>query len=306
MEYIKSLIRTIFSKENIGVVAFMIMNIVPICWLFSSGSVLPQPMLYVILLFLYFFLVLTSGELIARRMLKANEKVSINEESTLSIAFSIAYVTAKSKNPIISDKIRVYIFRDIIIDSYALGRNTLCISSAAANLPESELITLFLMKFAQFSHHDSEILAILTGGNLLYMAAAAAGKLFIAFIGFIVSSILSFKGHNLEASVFDKVRKAMEITVEKISFLFSRLMLKLGVGTYRNNIYINDTFVCDCGYKNALIRFLQAYEPDHIGQETIFGAINSMKPNKTLRLSRIQIYETVMSQNSDRFRITRR
>ena len=83
------------------------------------------------------------------------------------------------------------------------------------------------------------------------------------------------------------------------------MVLLIGVESYKNNVYTNDIFVCDCGFKNALIRFLQDFEPEQIGHETLFGAITSMKPDKHLRLEKIWNYAP-QSNSMNRFRIVRR
>jgi len=306
MAYIKSLIKTIFSKGNFGFVAFMIINIVPICLILASQSIAYALIAFIALFLIYFLVVMTMGESIARTMLKANTRIRLNERNSLSVAFSNAYTVAKRKNPIISNNIKLYVFDGVAIDGYAFGRNTLCLSSAALNLPEQDLTTLLLIKFAQFSHHDSEILAILTAGNVWYVALAIICKWYIYLFGFILWLVLAIMGHGFGGFVLNRVFKAMAEATEKIILVFVKALLMLGVNSYKNNVYTNDIFVCDCGYKNGLVRFLRDFEPEQIGQETLFGAINSMKPDKHLRLYRIQNYVTPLPPTSSGFRIIRR
>lgn len=306
MVYTKSLIKTIFSKGNLGFIVFMVINTAPICLVFSSQSIMYAPITFAVLFATYFLIVMAVGESIARTMLKSNTRIRLNERNSLSVAFSNAYTVAKRKNPIISDNIKLYVFDGVAIDGYAFGRNTICLSSAALNLPESDLTTLFLMKFAQFSHHDSEILAILTAGNVWYVALAVICKWYIYLYGFIVWIVMAIMGHGFGGFVLGRVFKVMANATERMILVFVRAILMFGVGSYKNNVFINDLFVCDCGYKNGLMRFLRDFEPEQIGQETLFGAINSMKPNKHLRLSRIQNYVEPLPSNSGGFRIIRR
>jgi len=309
LDYIKSLIKILFSKNNFGFLAFMTINIAPFCFIFAYYSVLYALLIFIILFAVYFFFVMMVGELIARYMLKANTRVTLNQRTILSVAFSNAYTAAKMKNPIISNNIRLYVFEDVIIDGYAFGRNTLCLSSAALNLTEQDLTTLLMMKFAQFSHHDSEILAILTAGNIWYVVSTIIFKWYIYIVGFIIWVVLAGFGHGRSLSegfTMGKILKAIAEFTEKMIIIMVKAIMMLGIGSYKNNIYENDVFVCDCGYKNGLIRFLRDFEPEQIGQETLFGTINSMKPDKHLRLSRIQNYNPTLPSNPTGFRIIRR
>lgn len=306
MDYIKSLLKTIFSKTNFGVTIFIAVNIIPICLIFAYESVSYALIAFPVSLTVYFFIIISIGESIARLLLKARIRIELNERNSLSVAFSNAYMIAKQKNPIISNNIKLYVFEDVTIDSYALGRNTLCISSASLELPQQELTTLFLMKFSQFSHHDSEILAILTAGNIWYMALAIICKWYIYLFGFIVWFFLTYFGHDSEGLFLKKIFKTLSETTEKIILIFVKAICLLGLSSYKNNVYINDKFVCDCGYKQELIRFLRDFEPEQIGQKTLFGTIDSMKPDKHLRLLRIQNYPSVRQPSINAFRIIHR
>lgn len=305
MDYLNSLIKIIFSKSNIGFVAFMVINIAPLCLIFSHQSILHALIAFVVMFSLYFIFVMVIGESIARMMLKANIQISLDERTALNVAFANAYTITKRKSPTISNNIKLYVFAGITIDGYAFGRHTLCLSSAALSLPEQDLTTLFLIKFAQFAHHDSEILAILTAGNIWYVTIAIICKCNIYFFAFITWLVSAFMRHGFGGSVLGKVFKVVADATEKVILIFIKVTLMLGIHSYMNNVYINDTFVCDCGYKNALLRFLRDFEPEQIGEETLFGTINSMKPDKHLRLERVQNY-TPYSSGSGGFRIIHR
>lgn len=302
MEYVRSLIKTVFSKQNIGFIIFMIINMLPFIFVYVRQSILYASIVFIIVFVLYFLFLLSAGEIIARFMLGAMTRIKLDERTTISIAFSNAYVIAKRKNSIISNNIRLYVYEGTVIDAYAIGRHTICLSSATLNLPEQDLVTLLLMKFAQFSHHDSEILAVLTAGNVWYIAMAIICKWHIYLLGLIAWLFHTIIGNSFGKSAIGRWVKAMADAVEKIILIFVKVILMFGVGSYKNNIYTNDIFVCDCGFKNDLIRFLQYFEPEQVGHKTLFGTINSMKPDKHLRLEKVQNY-TPRSNNINGFKI---
>lgn len=305
MEYVRSLIITIFSRQNIGFIVFMVINTLPFCCAYVHQSIFYASMVFIIIFVFYFLFVMSVGELVARFMLGVTTRIKLDERTHLSVAFSNAYTIAKRRNPIISDNIKLYVFEDMVIDAYAFGRHTLCLSSAAINLPEQDLTTLLLMKFAQFSHHDSEILAVLTAGNVWYIFMTIICKWYIYLFGFIAWLFLAVIGHGFGGFVLGRGFRTMADVTEKIILIFVKVIMMIGVGSYKNNIYTNDAFVCDCGFKNALIRFLQNFEPEQIGHETLFGAISSMKPDRHLRLEKVQNYTSQLN-STDVFRIIRR
>ena len=112
-------------------------------------------------------------------------------------------------------------------------------------------------------------------------------------------------GHGFGGFVLGRGFRAIADITEKIILIVIKIIMMIGVGSYKNNIYANDVFVCDCGFKNALIRFLQDFEPEQIGQETLFGVINSMKPDRQIRLEKVQNYTSELNI-MDGFRIIRR
>lgn len=305
MEYVRSLMKTVFSRKNAGFIVFMLINIFPVCLVYGQRPLLYAFMSFLIIFVLYFLFVMLAGEFIARFMLGATTRITLDERTILSVSFSNAYTIAKNRNPIISDHIKLYVFEGTTIDAYAFGRHTLCLSSAAIQLCEQDLTTLLLMKFAQFSHHDSEILAVLTAGNIWYVTMAIICKWYIYILGFIVWLFLVVTGHGSGGFVLGRGFQIMADITEKIILIFVKMVLLIGVESYKNNVYTNDIFVCDCGFKNALIRFLQDFEPEQIGHETLFGAINSMKPDRHLRLEKVRNYDS-QSNSMNGFRIVRR
>lgn len=284
----------------------MAVNTIPFYFYFCHYSILYALVLWGIAFFAWFFMVMIAGESIARMMLKANTRLRLEERNRVSTAFSYAYTTAKRENPIISNNVQLYIYEATIIDGYAIGRNSLCLSSAALNLSEQELITLCLMKFAQFAHHDSEILAVLTAGNIWYIIMAVFCKGVICFWGIIIAIIFFCMGKGMYGVIFHNVIRAMAKKTEQIILLFVRIVLRTGMKSYENNVYTNDEFVCNCGYKSQLINYLRDIEPEINVQDSLFGTVEAMKPSKQLRLLKIENYTVPESSDGGGFRIIRR
>lgn len=292
MKYVLSLVKTFFSRQNMGFLLYMSVNTLPICWLAVRYCALTRhmaflPLLLPLLLAAYGWLVITAGPLWARTLLRVRSWVEL-DGSNLGMAFSRAYVAAKEADPLLSDNIRLYMYDCAELDAYAFGRNTICLSSAAAEIPERELTALLLLKFAQFSHHDAEMLTFMTVGNLGYVFLSVLLKGYIYAIGLAVWLLLGILGHRFVGSAAFRLLKAWADTMEQVALLVMRGYLILGLGSYRKNVFINDRFVCICGYKSDLIRFLRSYEPEVPLQGTLLGVLDGMKPNRQLRLERLE------------------
>lgn len=284
MEYIRSLAKNMAAIENRSFLICLSVIVLPPALLFSRGSV---PLFFLFLAAYCIFLGLT-GETLARMMLHAWTRVSPEENTVLTRAFSQAYCIAKQADNAISEQIRLYVYQGSELDGYALGKNTLCLSSAALELPERELTTLFLTKFAQFSHHDSVILIILTAGNLWYLALCVLFKWYICLIGLILMLVMAILGHGFGGFLMNRSFRGLANAIEKAILFFAGGILRLGLRSCRENTFINDAFVCRCGYKAELICFLHNFEPELPQPNTLFGSIDAMKPSRALRISRIQ------------------
>lgn len=293
MKYVLSLVKTFFSRQNMGFLLYMSVNTLPICWPAVRYCALTRqmaflPLLLPLLLVAYGWLVIIAGPLWARTLLRARNRVVLDGSNILGIAFSRAYVAAKEADPLLSDNIRLYMYDGAELDAYAFGRNTICLSSAATEIPERELTALLLLKFAQFSHHDAEMLTFMTVGNLGYVFLSVLLKGYIYAIGLAVWLLLGILGHRFVGSAVFRLLKTWADAMEQVVLLVMRGYLILGLDSYRNNVFINDRFVCICGYKSDLIRFLHNYEPEVPFQGTLLGVLDGMKPNRQLRLERLE------------------
>lgn len=308
MKYFLSLVKALFSRQNLGFILYMAVNALPICLVAARCYSVYHPKLFLPVLFLmftvYFFSTVTVGSFWARMMLKVQTRVRPDDGGTLGAAFSRAYVAAKGVDPLLSDNIQLYVYEGAEMDAYAFGRSTLCLSSAAAGLPERDLTALLLLKFAQFSHHDSEMLTFMTAGNLWYILLSVLLKGYIYAIGLVLWVILGILGHGFGGMVSFRFLKVWAEVTEKGLLLVMRGFLGLGLHSYRNNVFINDRFVCACGYKNDLVHFLRSYEPEQSVQGTLLGVVDGMKPGKHLRLARLE--SDAGAPPADAFRIIRR
>lgn len=307
MRYFVSLIKTSFKLRNLGILFFTLLNS---ALLFSFALSLLQTTMdnvglvlaaFFVFNIVYYAFILGIGTFLIRILFGGNQIVMGNDTSSISVAFAEAYAIAKQKDPSLSDNVKLYACTTNYPDAYAFGRDTLLISEQASRLPQSQLRTLFLEKFAQFSNHDSERMLFLIAGNAIFVAAIFIIKIMVyvvvAFIGICMSAaraVLSLFSRRvgygsgfLALSGYFNVCRVLGNAIEAVLLFLLNLLIRLALLSSRNNYYVNDEFVCACGYSSDLRYYLQYVEPDISGFQSTLATITAAKPSRLARLSRI-------------------
>lgn len=319
MRYIYSLIRTTIKLRNLGILLFLFLNSALIYdfglsfFQIQIQNVGPAVITYILFTIVYYAVILIICTLIIRLLFGGNRIIMGNDTSAVSLAFAEAYTIAKQNDPDLSDNIKLYACSTNYPDAYAFGHDTILISEPASQLSQSQLRTLFLEKFAQLSNHDSERMLFLIAGNAVFVVAIFIVKILVyiavAFIGIAMSiarTILSiFTGHLghgsgfLALSAYFNVCRVLSNAIEAVLLFFLNLAIRLALLSSRNNYYVNDQFVCDCGYSSDLRYYLQYIEPDISGFQSTLATITASKPSRLARLSHIaETSSTEPSQNS--------
>ena len=311
MRYITSLLRTSFRVHNMGILFFMLLNCAILFWGIAacvplsyygwnkSEILIPAFLLFCIL---YYAIVLLIGTAVIRLLFGNNRILLENEMGAIQLSFAEAYEAAKRQGPDLSDNIRLYVCSANFPDAYAFGRDMILISEPASRLPQNQLTVLFLEKFAQLSNHDSERLLLLIAGNAVFIVMITLIKISVyvvlAIIGLFMSifrSVLGiFTGHMghgigfLGVSAYLTVSRTLSNAIESVLLFALNLFIRLALLSSQNNCFINDQFVCNCGYANELRYYLQYIESDISGFESTLATITASKPSRLARLSRIQ------------------
>lgn len=310
MSYIFDLIRTSFRHRNIGMIVFFIINCLCIFTPFKLVIGIAVSPALSVAFFLVFFIayvaiILVAGELIVRLMFGGNQIIMGTDTSSISIAFAEAYSVAKQQDPSLSDNIKLYACSVNYPDAYAFGRSTILISDSASNLSQTQLRTLFLEKFAQIANHDSERIQLLIAGNAIFVGLIFLVKIMVymcvALLGIIMSvvrmilsifarSVGHVAGGLFVMSAYLNVCRVLSNAIESVLLFFLNLLIRIALLSARNNYYINDAFVCSCGYKEDLRYYLQYVEPDIRGYNSTLGTISAAKAPRLSRLSRLDGY----------------
>lgn len=308
MNYLAKLLKTTFRPSNIGMLFYMLINLLLLLgplWLITVACGLPT-VATAIFLFLvaiaYFAVVISCGEVILRLLFGGSRIVLGETSSPVSLAFMEAYRDAVGQDPELSKNIKLYICRENYPDAFALGRNTILLSEPATRLSQNDLKILLLEKFAQISDNDSDRIQLLISGNLIfvifvflvkiavYVSVAIIG-IIVALVRFVLSLFLRMRSGGsgmFAANAYLNICRMISDTLERfLTFIFN-LFIRLALISIRSSYYINDEFVCRCGYSQDLSYFLEFVAADVTGFTSTLGTISAAKPSRLARVSRIQ------------------
>lgn len=308
MRYLVSIIKTTFKMRNSGILIFMVLNsalLFEFC--VSLFEIHFSQMGFAIVGFcmftmIYYAVILGLGTLIIRLLFDGNRIIMGNSAGQVSLAFAEAYEIAKRNDPDLSDNIKLYACTMNYPAAYAFGRDTILMSEPAAELSHVQLRTMFLEKFAQLSNHDSERMLFLIAGNAIFVGTICCVKVMvyiaIAIVGIVISVtrialsiITGHLGHGsgfLALSAYFNICRVLSNAIEAVLLFLLNLTIRLALLSARSNYYVNDQFVCECGYSSDLRYYLQYVEPDISGFQSTLATITAAKPSRFARLSRIE------------------
>ena len=308
MQYVFSLLKSTFRLHNLGMLFFMLLNCLVLFWPLAStvgtDAGIPALALAVFILCsaVYYALVLAVGAVFIRLMFGGNQVVIGSDTSPLAIAFAEAYAAAKEQDPTLSDNIKLYGCSIQYPDAFAFGRSTILISPAAAEMPQNQLRALLLEKFAQISNHDSDRIQFLIAGNLAFVAAILLVKVAVYVAVAMLSLILSIMrgivslltrvpsglGFGLlNFSAYLNVCRILSDAIEAILLFLLNLVIRVALLSAASNYYINDQFVCRCGFSADLRNYLQYSVPHISGYRSTLATISAARPSPMARIARL-------------------
>lgn len=271
--------------------------------------------LFFVGLILYHLLITLLGGGVIRLMFGGNH-IRLDDTSTIAFAYAEAYSAAKAKDPNLSDNIKLYVCNVNFPEAYAFGRNTILVSESATQLSKNQMRTMFLCKFAQISNNDSERIQLLIAGNFVFVLLIFLIKIIVyilvAVIGiglFIARGLLNLiinrgffrqMGGLVTLSAYFNVCRVLSNAIETVLLFVLNLFIRIVLLSAQHNYFINDRFVCECGFQDDLRNYLQNVAPNITGFQSTLGTITGAKPSRLARISRINGY-TKTSQTPNIF-----
>lgn len=210
---------------------------------------------------------------------------------------------AQRVDPLLTKEIRYFIAADATPNAFAIGRHTVCITEGLLMLPDEQIMAALAHELGHISHKDTDLLLVVTVGNMIITAYLLLLGFFLAILHFLCRIIAMLASIPMTARTGGTRRDAqpnclgalVELGFRFLRFLligafmwvWTRLGILLVLKTSRENEYMADEFAYNAGFGRALCQLLSATPPVN-ERATLFSALARTHPNPNDRIARLE------------------
>ena len=291
--YLFDFLTRMFRKSNISVIIYLILNVALVCGftvLFVPDNI-PLGIVIGIVLYLVSVTIALSpiGEWYLRFQTRCKKLKRAEDINRLEPIFREVYAKAKQKDPSLNSSIQLYITDDDSPNAFATGRKTVCVTRGLLNMPDEQIRATLGHEFGHLAHKDTDLVMLVSVGNLVISAITLILRAIIGFIQLIFGIAGLFMGGR------DGALTQISSVIGKWIFTFviagfTKLWTKLGVmlvmRSSRENEYGADKFAFELGYGDDLCNLLE--NVDSLETKGLFASLMSAHPPKEKRIERLQ------------------
>lgn len=304
--YFIDFFKKVFKLKNIGIIIWMVINLFIIIGFFPStkavtnaSGALVTVIRGVVIYAVSVALALSPiGEAIFRAMNGCREISDPSMLNRLTPLFNEVYEKAKLKDPNLSQNIRLYIVDQPYPNAFALGRNTVCVTSGLLYLSDDEIKGIFAHEFAHLSNKDTDITLFIYVGNLI----ASIMFLILRVVLFIISFFLgSMTGRRNSAARGFVLAATLDLIYAAIVGLYTKLGILLVNYSSRNHEFEADKFAYNLGYGRELRDVLTELQGENVKPSGFVANLMSSHPETYLRIEKLNKYlSEIFNNNSSR------
>ena len=304
--YFIDFFKKVFKLKNIGIIIWMVINLFIIIGFFPStkavtnaSGALVTVIRGVVIYAVSVALALSPiGEAIFRAMNGCREISDPSMLNRLTPLFNEVYEKAKLKDPNLSQNIRLYMVDQPYPNAFALGRNTVCVTSGLLYLSDDEIKGIFAHEFAHLSNKDTDITLFIYVGNLI----ASVMFLILRVVLFIISFFLgSMTGRRNSAARGFVLAATLDLIYAAIVGLYTKLGILLVNYSNRNHEFEADKFAYDLGYGRELRDALTELQGEKVKPSGFVANLMSSHPETYLRIEKLNKYlSEIFNNNSSR------
>lgn len=298
-----------FRKSNTTVVIYLIINYILISaiigLLFSGGGGIGILLGFVVGLVAYIISLALALSPVGSGCCGCSVN-AIRLKSYLRIAndilpiFQEVYQQARREDSSIAPDIKLYFTENEDENAFALGRKTIAVTTGGLQNPmfREQLKGILGHEFGHLAHKDTDLLLLITVGNMIITIGITILKIIILAATFLFNAVATIVGwlshgdrdHGI-CVFFLKLGTSIASFLSLVFInLFMRLWTKIGqllvMKGSRENEYEADAFACLLGYGRELYSFFQSMG----GEEEVskLGILVSTHPPTALRMERVQ------------------
>ena len=301
--YLIDFFKKLFKKNNIGIIIWMILNASLICLIFATTAdeqtfrdIFPTVLIGLLCYLASLAIALSPiGETILRWQngcYKVEDPLILERIQPI---FDEVYAKAKSKNPELSDRVKLYMVDDDSINAFAVGRKTVCCTKGLLILENDEIRGILGHEFGHLAHKDTDILLVITIGNLIISALFVIWRFVFNIMARLINLFLGYISESFAGFITGII---VHVFIDFLLVTAMSLWTKLGVlicrASSRATEYQADQYSYELGYGNDLCRALRT-----IGSPSrpkgLWATLSSTHPPMEKRINKL--YELLKSDN---------
>lgn len=294
--YLVDFFKRMTRKSNIPVLIYLVLNIFVIAGIVNvmlGGGVMPfwQSFLIGIVLYAISLVIALSpvGEWILRLQTGCKKIKRAEQIDFIQPIFREVYEKAKKQDPSISDDVQIYLCDDEEPNAFATGRKTICITQGMLHKPVDQIKATLGHEFGHLAHKDTDVILVVSVGNLIVSAFIFMLRLFIEIFHFIFGICTIFIGgsEGFLAAIMNSLYHAMiTAIVAGLTWVWTKIGVLLVMKSSRANEYEADEFSFKLGYGNELCMLLDSLGGSHA--KGLFANLASSHPDKDDRIAKLQ------------------
>ena len=298
--YIADFFKNLFKKNNIGVIIWLVANILMLVAMFSNGFTQWEGALWAIVLYALSMVIALSpvGEWILRLQNGCKEIKDQEVLDRIQPLFDQAYAKAKEQNPELPETVKLFMNEDSTPNAFATGRKTVCITKGLLTYSDAQILGVLGHELGHLAHKDTDIILVVAVGNMIMSAIFVVIRVIAnvcMWFGEILSAMFSDSWAGVFASIFIGIGR---VVADFLLVLFMRVWTQLGVwlcmSSSRRNEFEADKYAYELGYGNGLYGVLESFEEEdkasgNSGKSTgLFASLASSHPETSKRLEKLR------------------
>lgn len=329
--------KRIFQKNNVMVVAYIIVNILVgallltgLSYIYKWGIALGKHpadfnflkvlgVTLIISFVIYFISMLVNlspiGEFIVRKKYKCKKIERADQISFIETQYRAVLELANAFDAKLSADINLYVVESAETMVYALGRNTLAVTTGLFDFPANKIRALIARELGHISQKDTDFLLLVTSGNFTVIVCIWLLRIFLyialipvfalAGICYVFGMLFGFLASFDSSGGLRMIGKALQMLCKPIPWIAKKLVELVGwIGRTLTNLwnkvgvsmvlktrqgyeYSADEFAFNCGYGDILCDIILNDNLSDQG-EGIFVDIVKAYPPSNSRLAKLQ------------------
>jgi heat shock protein HtpX len=290
MTYALDFFQHLRNRSNVGISIYLALNVLLVLLLLNGFSSLWN---FIIAFGIYAGSVSIAlspvGEWILRFQLGCKKLQRMEHKERLMPLFDEVKKQAQKIDSSLPEDVQLFICKDAAPNAFATGRKTICVTKGLLSLSDNEIKAVLAHEFGHLSRKDTDLILIVTVGNLIVTAVFAIIRLFFWIMAVIVAGIGgAFNNDNLGQMFYGLF---IDIILVGLMWAWTKIGILLVMHSSRQTEYLADEFAHDCGYGEYLTEALDNLEEVYSteAEKGLWANLTASHPETDDRVGRLQM-----------------